>query len=108
MDYEEIKFSLEDFDKYREELLEGNMWGDNSFSIHESDMVNSPAHYTRGRYEAIDVIEDAIETAPDPVLGMLQGQVLKYVLRLWHKSNCTEDARKAEWYLRRLIDKLSE
>ena len=28
-------------------------------------MVNNPAHYTSGRVEAIDVIEDAIEDAPN-------------------------------------------
>ena len=36
-----------------------------------SDPVNSPAHYTAGRYEAIDVIEDAVQHAPDPVVGGL-------------------------------------
>jgi len=37
---------------------------------------------------------------------MLQGQALKYLLRLWHKQNATQDARKALWYLKRLIEKL--
>ena len=27
----------------------------------DTDMVNSPAHYTQGRVEVIDVIEDAIK-----------------------------------------------
>ena len=51
-------------------------------------------------------IEDAIKDAPDPIVGMLQGQVLKYLLRIWSKSNSKEDAQKAAWYLKRLIDKL--
>lgn len=71
-----------------------------------ADMVNSPAHYTRGKSEAIDVIEDAIEDAPSVKAGMLQAQVLKYMLRLWLKSNSKEDAKKARWYLNRLIDSL--
>ena len=72
-----------------------------------NDPVNSPSHYTKGKAEAIDVIEDAIADAPSNKAGFLQGQVLKYLLRLWHKNNSTEDAKKAEWYLKRLIDELS-
>jgi len=72
----------------------------------KSDRVNSPAHYTRGSQEAIDTIEEAIQDAPTPTEGMLQGQVLKYLLRLWLKDNPAEDAKKAQWYLTRLIAKL--
>ena len=72
----------------------------------KSDSVNSPAHYTRGSQEAIDIIEEAIQDAPSVEAGMLQAQVLKYLLRLWLKENSTEDAQKARWYLNRLIDKL--
>ena len=72
----------------------------------KSDSVNSPAHYTRGTQEAIDIIEEAIQDAPSVEAGMLQAQVLKYLLRLWLKENSTEDAQKARWYLNRLIDKL--
>lgn len=71
-----------------------------------SDSVNSPSHYTRGKVEAIEVIEDAIQDAPSPKEGMLQGQVLKYLLRLWLKDNPAEDAKKARWYLNRLIESL--
>ena len=72
-----------------------------------SDEVNHPAHYTGGKAEAIDVIEDAIKNADDPVEGMLQGQALKYLLRMWLKGSCIEDAKKAQWYLNRLVDKLT-
>jgi len=72
-----------------------------------TDMVNSPAHYTAGRHEAIEVIEDAIDKAPSCKQGFLQAQVLKYILRMWHKSNSKEDAEKAQWYLTRLIDSLN-
>lgn len=71
-----------------------------------NDPVNHPPHYNAGRFEAIDVIEDAIKAAPDPTSGYLQGQALKYLLRLWHKGNPAQDARKARWYLDRLIHKL--
>ena len=69
----------------------------------ESDAVNSPSHYTRGKQEAIDIIEEAIQDAPSPKEGMLQAQVLKYLLRLWLKDNPEQDAQKARWYLDRLI-----
>lgn len=71
-----------------------------------TDPVNHPPHYTAGRFEAIDVIEDAVAHAPDPVAGFLQGQALKYLLRLWNKGNSAQDAAKAAWYLRRLLGRL--
>ena len=70
------------------------------------NMVNSPAHYTKGNTEVIDIIEEAIADAPGPVEGMLQAQVLKYLLRMWLKENAKQDAEKAKWYLTRLIDTL--
>ena len=72
----------------------------------ENDMVNSPSHYTQGSQEAIVTIEEAIAHAPGPITGMLQAQVLKYLLRLWDKENAVQDAKKAQWYLTRLIEKL--
>ena len=78
-----------------------------SFSEYgKADAVNSPAHYTRGSQEAIEIIEEAIQDAPTPKEGMLQAQALKYLLRLWLKDNPKQDAEKARWYLNRLIDTL--
>ena len=74
----------------------------------QNDMVNSPSHYTRGTQEAIDIIEEAIQDAPDVKAGMLQAQALKYLLRLWLKGNAPQDASKAQWYLTRLIKHLKE
>ena len=71
-----------------------------------SDMVNSPAHYTRGSQEVIDIIEQAIGDAPSSAEGYLQGQALKYLLRVWLKDNPKQDCEKAVWYLNRLINKL--
>ena len=80
-------------------------WG-NDDMIEHKDMVNSPAHYTNGRYEAIDVIEDAIEDAPSSIAALCQGNALKYLLRLWHKIDAKEDALKAQWYLTKLINSI--
>lgn len=72
-----------------------------------SNLVDHPKHYTEGRkFEAIDVLEDTISRAPDPVLGSLQWQAMKYLLRLWDKDDPCLDAAKSRWYLNRLIEKL--
>jgi len=69
-----------------------------------SDLVNHPPHYTVGRqFEVIEVLEDAVRRAPDPVLGALQWQVLKYLERMWDKDNPKVDALKSMWYLKRLL-----
>ena len=83
-----------------DKLVFPDTWGN------EPDAVNSPAHYTRGSQEAIEIIEEAIQDAPEVKAGMLQAQVLKYLLRVWLKDNPKEDLQKARWYLTRLIDSL--
>jgi hypothetical protein len=70
-----------------------------------SDPVN-PQHYRNYRVEVIDILEDAVARAPDAIKGSLQYQVLKYMLRLWDKDGPLQDAKKARWYLDRLISKL--
>jgi hypothetical protein len=70
----------------------------------KDDRINSPSHYTSGKAEAIFIIEDAIKDAPSAIYGMLQGQVLKYMLRVWLKDSPIEDMKKARWYLDRLIE----
>ena len=113
---------LDAYDDYsRKELKDALSWSDldHVHSVNDdwlqmtskkqsSDAVNSPSHYTQMRVEAIDVIEDAIASAPNVVEGMLQGQVLKYLLRLWHKENPKQDAKKSLWYLKRLIEKMED
>lgn len=71
------------------------------------NMVDHPPHYTSGSVEVIEVIEDAIRNAPTPKGGMLQAQVIKYILRMWLKGKPAEDAKKAQWYLNRLIESLN-
>ena len=69
------------------------------------DMVN-PDHYKDANFEAIDVIEVATKEAPDGFIGMLHGNSLKYLYRLWRKENALQDAKKSLWYLNRLIEQL--
>jgi len=67
-----------------------------------SDAIN-PDHYKRLPAEAIDIIEAAIDGSHNVQAAYLQGQALKYLLRLNHKGFQVTDAKKAKWYLDRLI-----
>lgn len=65
------------------------------------DLVNHPPHYTRGKIEVLDFIEDQ-------QFGYLDGQVVKYVSRFRHKDNPVQDLEKAAFYLARLIKREKE
>ena len=67
-----------------------------------NDNVNHPAHYTDGKIEVIDFIEDK-------KLGFHLGNTVKYICRAGKKDpeKPIEDLQKAEWYLRREIQRLS-
>jgi hypothetical protein len=64
----------------------------------KTDSVNHPRHYTFGKFEVIDVLEDWFPA--DPLLW----QVGKYIARAVHKGNTLEDLKKAAWYLNRRIE----
>lgn len=72
-----------------------------------SDPIN-PDHYKQGPVEVIDIIEGAVIHAPEPVAAGLQWNVIKYVMRCWHKGKALEDLRKAQWYLNRLVETLEK
>ena len=61
------------------------------------DNINSPQHYTKGKYEVIDVIEDWN-------LNFRLANAVKYIARHEHKGKPEEDLKKALWYLQREID----
>lgn len=61
------------------------------------DMVNHPPHYTKGKYEVIDVLQDWFPAEP------LLWQIVKYVARAKHKNNYVQDLKKARFYLDRAI-----
>lgn len=74
-------------------------------TLSDHEAVNSPAHYKQGKFETIDVIEDIVQHYDDPVVAGLIWQVLKYISRSPHKGNQQQDLQKAEFYLRRAINK---
>lgn len=71
----------------------------------KKDMVNHPSHYTQGKMEVIDHLEDIVQFYEDPVKAALAWQVIKYLARAPLKGNEKEDLGKAKWYLDRLCDK---
>lgn len=64
-----------------------------------SDPVSNPSHYTFGKFEVIDVLEDWFAEQP------LLWQVAKYIARAKHKGNYLQDLKKAQFYLSRAIAK---
>ena len=61
------------------------------------DNIFSPKHYTHGKYEVIDVIEDWD-------LNFRLANAIKYIARHKHKGKPLEDLEKALWYLQREVD----
>ena len=68
----------------------------------DSDKVN-PAHYRRGNYELIDILE---------AWGLHKNghlfSVAQYIFRALHKEDFINDCKKAIWYTERAIEKYIE
>lgn len=71
-----------------------------------SDKVNHPKHYNFGSIEVIDFIRQVIKHYPGH-LAYSVGNVIKYISRAPFK-NGLEDLRKAEWYLKDIINNWEE
>ena len=69
----------------------------------EHDNVNHPSHYTFGKIEVMDYIEDKLSDVECE--GYFVGNIIKYVSR-FRKKNGIEDLKKAQWYLNRLISNM--
>ena len=71
--------------------------------VHSCDAVNHPSHYTDGKIEVIDYIEDK-------QLGYHLGNAVKYISRAGKKdpTKKVEDLRKAAWYINREIERLTK
>lgn len=68
-----------------------------------NDPVNKPAHYTDGKIEVIEFIEDK-------KLCFCLGNAVKYISRAGKKDpdKTIEDLKKAKWYIERKIQQLSQ
>lgn len=69
-----------------------------------ADMVDHPAHYTRGGVECIDAIRSAL--GERGFVDHCRACAIKYAWRSPHKGAEAEDLRKAAWYLSRAADEL--
>ncbi len=65
------------------------------------DNINNPPHYTSGKIEVIDYIEDKN-------LNFHMGNAVKYISRAGKKGDYIEDIQKAIWYLNREIKRVKE
>lgn len=70
------------------------------------DIINKAGHYNYGEIEVIDFIEQVIEHYPSVVANSI-ANVIKYVARAPHKNN-VQDLEKAQYYIKRAIDKTNE
>lgn len=87
-------------------MYEPSTENDSSSNTVAPNMVNHPSHYTAGGIECIDALESMTTGYKDPVQAGLAWQIVKYIWRCPLKGKPLEDARKAEFYLRRLIKRL--
>ena len=78
---------------------------DEDEEVSDKEMVNHPPHYNQGKFETIDIIEDIVAGYDDPVEAYLVGTTLKYLARAPFKGAKKQDLEKAEFYLKRAIDK---
>ena len=75
-------------------------------SVH-ADPVNKPDHYNAGEIETIDYIVDVLGAYE--AISYCHGNLIKYTgSRLWTKGNPIQDAEKAEWYLKKMIELMKQ
>ena len=67
-----------------------------------NDEVNNPKHYTSGKIEALEIIEDATKDL-DGLEAFSIGSALKYLIRFDKKNDTIQDLQKAVFYIERVI-----
>ena len=82
----------------------------NNINFNNPDNVNHPRHYTDGKIEVIEYIEDKN-------LGFCLGNAIKYISRAGKKQDFVgqsqkektiQDLKKAIWYIERRIQEIEE
>lgn len=84
-------------------VLEGEPFNPDPSEKRIGDAVNHPSHYSSGKIEVIEAIEDW-------KLGFNLGNAVKYVARAGKKdpAKTKEDLEKAIWYIRRQIELMKD
>ena len=67
--------------------------------------ITKPKHYIQGKVECLDAIDSMLEESSR--IDFYRTQIVKYMWRLRDKGSQLKDAKKAEFFLCRLIQKLS-
>lgn len=82
----------------RDKVVDISPESDHQIVLKENDVVNRPSHYTDGKIEVIDFIEDK-------QLGFHLANSVKYISRAGKKdpTKTKEDLKKAIWYIERYI-----
>lgn len=68
-------------------------------------LVNKPSHYNQGDIECIDALE-AATTNKTGIEAVCVANVIKYLWRYEAKGKPLEDAKKARWYLNKLVQRM--
>jgi len=82
-------------------------WGQQNV-IEQPDMVNKPPHYQLlPGVEVYDVRHALLEKQSHATFGQIDdwSRSWEYLTRMWQK-NGLEDAKKARWYLDKLIERM--
>ena len=72
----------------------------------EHDAVNSPSHYCQGGIECIEALKAATVNLKG-IEAVCTANAIKYLWR-WKEKNGAEDLNKSIWYIKRLIQEVSE
>lgn len=67
----------------------------------EPETVDHPSHYKDDKYECIEVMIDIF--GKEAVKNFCKLNAFKYLWRA-DKKNGTEDIKKADWYLKKLVE----
>lgn len=78
------------------------------YNYEQVDVINKPSHYMSGGLEVIDILKSKL--TPEEYKGFLKGLALKYIFRAGKKEHNAElqDMKKADWYIQKMIEFLSE
>ena len=99
----------EELAKIREQKKEKRLAIRKTNGLYESTdkMVSHPSHYQMGKFEVIDVIEEATKGL-DGIFAVDLGNALKYLLRWNKKGDPKQNLEKAIWEISHMIKKLDE
>ena len=99
----------EELEKIREQKKEKRLAIRKTNGLYESadKMVSHPSHYQMGKFEVIEVIEEATKGL-DGIFAVDLGNALKYLLRWNKKGDPKQNLEKAIWEISHMIKKLDE